>query len=317
MTTIPDIKTAIYRYLNLSSEITKDRFTDKFQEPLEAGNRDSLVHTSWISDIFHWRDSIMKGQRFSSIIFSNINELESIERKLGSVKKLPLIMRYYIADCLLNIYSSTSRFYRDLRDLRRKVRNKTTMKSIVYLNNNPYLITKSFTDVYGNNHVYVKQYAGAQGSAPSSKGGFFSGIKNFFKRSKPASVNTQGKGFVGPKTQNAWNNVKKNASVSTPVSKPMNTNTPKVPEPPKNKWSTAKKIAVGGAIGTAALGAAATYGTYKLAKGTVKTAGKIGSSAINAVKQAIPSSPSPVGNAAQANPAAQPQAVIHHHHYGS
>lgn len=97
MTTIPDIKTAIYRYLNLSSEITKDRFTDKFQEPLEAGNRDSLVHTSWISDILHWRDSIMKGQRFSSIIFSNINELESIERKLGSVKKLPLIMRYYIA----------------------------------------------------------------------------------------------------------------------------------------------------------------------------------------------------------------------------
>lgn len=173
------------------------------------------------------------------------------------------------------------------------------MKSIVYLNNNPYLITKSFTDVYGNNHVYVRQYTG----------GFFSGLKNLFKKSNTnTSVNKP-----------VLNTVKNKPAVSTPVSKPMNTNTPKVPEPPKNKWSTAKKIAVGGAIGTAALGAAATYGTYKLAKGTVKTAGKIGSSAINAVKQTIsPSQPQPpVGNAAQANPAAQPQAVIHHHHYGS
>ena len=308
MTTLPDIKTAVYKYLKIGSNITKDSFTDKFQEPLYAGYDGNLVGTQWISDIFHWRDSIMNDREFNSITFVSINEIESIERKFGKkVYELPLLMRYYIADCLLNIYKSTTKFYRDLKWLRNKV--KTKMKSIVYLNNNPYLVTKSFTDHYGNNHVYVRQYAGS--------GGFFGGLKSFFSGSK----STPGKGAIN-KVQKTAQHVNQKPvmpkkPVSTPISKPINTNVPKLPEPPKNKWSTAKKIAVGGAIGTAALGAAATYGAYKLAKGTVKTAGRVASGAANMVKQAIPNPPQPVGNAAQANPGAQPQSVVHHHHYGS
>lgn len=322
MTTIPDIKTAIYRYLNLSSEITKDRFTDKFQEPLEAGNRDSLVHTSWISDILHWRDSIMKGQRFSSIIFSNINELESIERKLGSVKKLPLIMRYYIADCLLNIYSSTPRFYRDLRDLRRKVRNKTTMKSIVYLNNDPYLITKSFTDVYGNNHVYVRQYAG----------GFFQGLSNTISK-VGNSIHNAGKSAVKgtpgffKKATNTLIGKKRAQTIIDNVKNSKGTlgkTDAVIGGTVKGTLGAAKRVATAGAIagaGALAIGGVAAYGTGKLAVGAAKKVGSAAGSAtratVNAVKSVIPPKPEPVGNAAQANPAAQPQAVIHHHHYGS
>lgn len=96
MTTIPDIKTAVYKYLKIGSSVTKDSFTDKFQEPLYAGYDGNLVGTQWISDIFHWRDSILNDREFNSITFVSINEIKSIERKFGKkVYELPLLMRLH------------------------------------------------------------------------------------------------------------------------------------------------------------------------------------------------------------------------------
>lgn len=261
---------------------------------LYSGNPSYSLHVKYVTQVTSKR-KITKPIHFS------IKDLENSMKyyEVTDVKELPTYERvlYFYDKLGYNGGRSIDREVKDIESLNSKMKVK---KQSVIINGEPYIVTRSFTDLYGNQHVFVR-----------SQAGFFNGVKNVLKgtanfisgkkRNQSIIDNFKSKktalGKAGSVTSGVWR-----ASTGT-----------------LKRGLKVGGIAAGGAL---AVGGLATYGAAKVAKGVVKGAGSMVNSAASSIHNAVksnpvPPPPPPVGAATQANPAAQPQSVTHHHHYNN